>query len=72
MCLYKLYLISGEGYKNGGVQFLRVQKTGEIWLSVKEVGRGMGVKNIFDLVLKEIHGILKTNNPTKEQITNSK
>ena len=28
----------------------------------------MGVKNISDLVLKEIHGIRKTKNPTKEQI----
>ena len=28
----------------------------------------MGVKKISDLVLKEIHGIRKTKNPTKEQI----
>ena len=28
----------------------------------------MGVKNISDLVLKEIHGIRKTKNLTKEQI----
>ena len=27
----------------------------------------MGVKNISDLNLKEIHGVLKTKNPTKEQ-----
>ena len=31
-----------------------------------------GVKNISDLVLKEIHGILKTKNPTKEQINKYK
>ena len=35
---------------------------------MKDAGNGMGVKNISDLVLKEIHGILKTKNPTKEQI----
>ena len=35
---------------------------------MKNVGNGMGVKNISDLVLKKIHGILKTKNPTKEQI----
>ena len=34
---------------------------------MKDVGSGMGVKNISDLVLKEIHGILKIKNPTKEQ-----
>ena len=55
-----MYLISDEGYINAGVHFLRVQKTGEIWPSMKNVGSGMGVKNISDLVLKEIHGILET------------
>ena len=35
---------------------------------MKDAGNGMGVKNISDLVLKEIHGILKTKNLTKEQI----
>ena len=43
-----------------------MQKTGEIWASMKDYGSGMGVKNISDLVLKEKHGILKTKNPTKE------
>ena len=52
--MYKMYLISAEGYKNGGVQFLRVQKTGEIWPSMEDGRSGMGVKNISDLVLKEI------------------
>ena len=49
-----------------------MRKTGEIWASVKDVGSGMGVKNTSDLVLKEIHGILKTKNPTKEQINEYK
>ena len=35
---------------------------------MKDVRSGMGVKNISDLVWKEIHGILKTKSPTKEQI----
>ena len=39
---------------------------------MKDVGRGMGVKNISDLVLKEIHGIRKTKNPAKEQINEYK
>ena len=39
---------------------------------MKDVGSGMGVKNKSDLVLKEIHGILKTKNPTKEQINEYK
>ena len=67
-----MYLISSEGYRNGGVQFLRVQKTGKISTSMKDTGSGMGVKNIFDLVLKEIYGICETKNPKKEQINEYK
>ena len=32
----------------------------------------MGVKNIADLVIKEIHGICETKNSTKEQINEYK
>ena len=39
---------------------------------MKNVGSGMGVKNISDLVLKEMHGILETKNPTKKQINEDK
>ena len=63
-----MYLISAEGYVNAGVHFLRVQKTGEIWRTIKGFRRGMGVKNISDLVLKEIYGICETKNLKKEQI----
>ena len=52
-----MYLISAEGYKNAGVHFLKVKKTGEIWPSMKDSGRGLGIKNISYLVLKEIYGI---------------
>ena len=67
-----MYLISAEGYKNADVHFLKVWKTGQIWPSMKCIGSGMGVKNISDLVLKEIYGICKTKNPTKEQINEYK
>ena len=70
--MYKMCLISAEGYKNARVSFLKVQRTDEIWASMKNVGSVMGVKNISDLVLKEIHGVPKTKNPTKEQINEYK
>ena len=41
-----MYLISSERYIDAGVRFLRIQKTVEIWPSMKDVGSGMGVKNI--------------------------
>ena len=72
LCMYKMYLISAEGYINTGVYSLRVQKTGEIWPSMEDVGSGIGVKSIFYLVLKEIHGVLETKNPTKKQIKKCK
>ena len=56
-CICKMYLISAEGYKNAGVYRLKIRKTDEIWESMKDSGEGLGVKNISDLVLKEIYGI---------------
>ena len=39
---------------------------------MKNVESSMGVKNISDLVLKEIHGICETKDPTKEQVNEYK
>ena len=45
--MYKMYLISAEGYKNTKVDFLAIAiATSEIWVNMKDVGSGMGVKNI--------------------------
>ena len=63
-----MYLISTEGCKNADVHILIIKKTGEIWPSMKGAGSGMGIKNISDLVLKEIYDICETKNATKEQI----
>ena len=41
-----MYLISAEGYKNTEVDAKIVRKTGKIWVSMKDVGSGAGVKNI--------------------------
>ena len=57
LCIYKVNLISAEGYKNSKVHFLKIRKTGELWISIKDAGDGLGVKSISDLVLKEIYGI---------------
>ena len=40
------------GYKNYNVRQLVIQKTGEIWATMKDLEKGMGIKNIFDLVSK--------------------
>ena len=66
--MYKMCLISVEGYKNANVEFLTIKATSEIWVSMKDVGSGIGIINISDLVLKEIYGIWETKNPLKEQV----
>ena len=66
-----MYLISAQGYTNAKVHHLRIRKTGELWISIKDIGDGLGVKNISDLVLKEIYGIYEKK-LTKEEIKNYK
>ena len=46
MCIYKIDLISAEGYKNHGVQCLKIRKTNELWVGMKDVGVGLGFKSI--------------------------
>ena len=70
--MYKMYLISAEGYKNANVEFLIIKTTSEIWVNMKNIGSGVGVKNISDLVLKEIYGICETKNSTKERVNEYK
>ena len=61
-------LISAEGYENAGVGHLIIKKTSKLWVSMKDIGDGLGVKNISDLVLKEIQGHYGRKHLTKEEI----
>ena len=67
-----MHLISAKAYENAEVDAKIVRKTGETWVSMEDIGSGMGAKNISDLVLEEISGILATKNPSKEQISKYK
>ena len=64
-----MYLISAEGYKNAKVDFLIMKTTSEVWVSMKEIRSCIGVKNISDLVLKEIYGICETKDSKKKQVS---
>ena len=61
-------LISDEGYKNAGAFYLIIKETDELWVSMKDVGAGLGVNSISDLVLKKIHSICGKKKLTKEEI----
>ena len=60
-------LISAERYKNAGVSHLKIKETYELWVSMKDVGDGLGVRNISDLVLKKIYGAYEKKELTKEE-----
>ena len=60
-------LISIEGYENAKVISLK-NKNGDLWVIMKDLKEGVGVKNMSDLDLKEIYGVYKTKNLTKEEI----
>ena len=60
-------LISIEGYRNAKVICLK-NKNGDLWVIMKDVKEGLGVKNKSDLVLKEIYGAYRKKNLTKEEI----
>ena len=47
-------LISLKAYKNAKVHTIQVKNY--IWVSMKDVGNCLGVKNLSDLVLKEVYG----------------
>ena len=64
--------ISAEGYINAGICFLKIERTDKIWSSIKDIRSGLGVKNISDLVRKEIGGIYEKKEWAKEEIKNYK
>ena len=37
-------LISSEVYKNGNFNFMAIKTTSEIWVSMKDIENGIGVK----------------------------
>ena len=67
-----MYLISAEAYENASVSLLNIRRTNEIWPSMRDIGSGLGVKNISDLVIKEIRGIYGEKNLTEGEIENYK
>ena len=54
--------MSAKGYEDAGVNLLKIEETDELWVGMKDVGVGLGVKSISGLVLKEIHGICEKKN----------
>ena len=60
--------ISVEKYTNAKVCTIRVSNKKIYWVRMYDAQERIGVKNMPDLVRKEIWGIFRTKNPTKDQI----
>ena len=60
--------INVEKYTNAKVYTITVGNKKLFWIRMHAVQEEIGVKNMSDLVRKEIRGIFKTKNPTKDQI----
>ena len=70
--MYKMYLISAEGYKNAKFGVKTVRKTREIWPSLKDVRIGMGVKTYLIYIQKKYMANLKQKTLQKSGLTNTK
>ena len=66
--MYKLVYISPEKYADAKGNTRTVTHKELFWVRMCDVQLGLGIKNMSDLVRKEIHGIFATKNPTKDQI----
>ena len=62
-----MVVIIVEKYANAGVHTVTVKNKKIFGVKMIMVQKGLGLKNMPDLVKKEICGIFDTKNPTKEQ-----
>ena len=70
--MYKLVYISSENYADAKGNTRTVTHKELFWVRMCDVRVGLRIKNMSDVVRKEIHGIFETKNPTKDQIEKSK
>ena len=66
--MYKVVVITIENCTNAKVHTIKVENRELFWIKMIDIQNGLGLKNMTDLVRKEIHGIFETNNPTEEQV----
>ena len=74
-CVYKTVNISAETFDKSCIHAIKQLRKGKepiLWIRIKDMGRKIDVKNIFDLVDKEIKGKFETDYPTEQQSRNYK
>ena len=71
LCMYKMFKVTAETFAKNCVHAIKVNKADSkslLLIKMIDIQKKLDVKNIDDLVDKEIKGKFKTNNLTDEQI----
>ena len=63
----KMVAITVEKYANAGVHTITVENKKSFWVKMIDVQKELGLKNMPDLIKKEICGIFETKKPTEKQ-----
>ena len=66
-CVYKMVVITVQNYTDAKVHTITVGNRELFWVKMIDVQKGLGMKNISDLVRKGIQGIYGTKDFTKKQ-----
>ena len=65
-------VITIEKCENAKVNTVKIGNKELFWIRMIDIQNGLGLKNMSDLVRKEIHGIFSTDKPTNKQIKECK
>ena len=63
-----MVFVIAQNYADAKVHIITVGNRELFWIKMIDVQNGLGIKNISDLVRKNIQGRYETKNPTKEQV----
>ena len=61
-----MVVITVQAYENAGVHTITEENKKLFWVKMIDVQKGLGLKNMPELVKKEICGIFETKKPTEE------
>ena len=65
-----MVVITVEKYANAGVHTITVEHKKSFWVKMIDVRKGLGLKNMPDLVKKEISGVFETKTLQKNKRKN--
>ena len=66
--MYKIIVVTVQKYTDAEVHTITVGNRKLFSVKIMDVQNKLGIKNISDLVRKDIQGIFEIKNPTKKQV----